>query len=263
MNKDKCKGFVTGLLTAAIVLGLGGAAWAAGRSIQVEDGVAVTVNGVPFTPRDATGKEVPLFAYNGTTYAPIRAFSEAAGLSVDFDAATGTARVETADYAATSDPNSASYIGQARAKEIALGDAGVKSADARFLKSALDWEDGRAVYDVEFCALTDEYDYEIDALTGAIVKKEQELKDYDWSGHDDYRIDRRGDSQTAPVGLLSEEEAKAIALKKLPGAVVVKCELDEDDGRWEYELELRLGGAEYECKLDAKTGEILKWEKDD
>ncbi len=156
--KERTKGFVTGLLTAALVLGLGGAALAAGRTIPVEDGIAVTVNGVPFSPKDPDGNTVPLFAYNGTTYAPVRAFAGAAGLLVDYDAVTRTARIETPDYAALSDPNAGSYLGADRAREIALQHAGVNAGNARFLKANLDWEDGRAVYEVEFCFDRTEYD---------------------------------------------------------------------------------------------------------
>ena len=137
MNKERIKGFGAGLLTAALILGLGGAAVAA-RNITVDDGVAVTINGVPFTPKDANGQTVTLFAYNGTTYAPVRAFSEAAGLLVDYDADKGVARIETPDYAAQADPAYSTYIGVDKARELALSDAGVTLADARILKSCLD-----------------------------------------------------------------------------------------------------------------------------
>ena len=43
---------------------------------------------------------------------------------------------------------------------------------------------------------------------------------------------------------------------------VVKCELDRDDGRYVYEVELREGRTEYECDVNAVTGVILKWEVD-
>ena len=76
MNKERIKGFGAGLLTAALILGLGGAAVAA-RNITVDDGVAVTINGVPFTPKDANGKAVDVFNYNGTVYLPVRAICEA------------------------------------------------------------------------------------------------------------------------------------------------------------------------------------------
>lgn len=278
MNKDKLKGFGMGLLTAVLILGLGGAAVAA-RNIAVDDGIAVTLNGVPFTPRDANGQNVPLFAYNGTTYAPIRAFSEAAGLMVDYDAAKGVARIETPDYAAQSDPAYATYIGVDKARSLALSDAGVSAADARFLKSCLDWEDGRAIYEVEFCSPHCEHDYELDALTGAILKKELELPDFDWSCHDDYRIDHgfgyhhsaghgrhHGSATTGAVSatLISQEQAIAIAAERLDSQTytVKECELDFDDGCWVYEMELRVGRTEYECEVDAVTGTILKWKMD-
>ncbi len=273
MNKDKRQGFLAGLLTAVLVMGLGGTALAAGRTIQVEDGVAVTINGVPFTPRDVNGKEVPLFAYNGTTYAPVRAFSKAAGLQVDYDGKTRTARIETADYAAQWDPKASDYIGGEKAKTLALQDAGVKAADALFLKAGLDWENGKAIYEVEFCAGQTEYDYELDALTGAILNRDWDLDDFDWDHHDDYHIHGDHDNDddhdddhdhTAPTDLISSDQAKAEALKKLPGGTVKECELDLDDdtGRWEYELELVKDGLEYDCKVDAHTGGVLEFKAD-
>lgn len=282
-NRDRFQGFLTGVLTAALALGLGSAAVAVGRSIQIDDGISVTINGVPFTPKDVKGQDVPLFAYNGTTYAPVRAFSEAAGLLVDYDAAKGVARIETSDYAAQADPDSASYIGVDRARELALSDAGVSAANARILKCCLDWEDGRAVYEVEFCSLRTEYDYELDAASGAILKKELDLPDFDWSCHDDYRIGHGqgwhhseaghhgqagwagpNGSGTNPAGLISRARAIEAAAQRLDGQVytVSKCELDDDDGRWLYEIELKVGRTEYECEVDAVTGAVLKWEQD-
>lgn len=280
MNNERKKGFLAGVLASALVLGLGGAALAAGRTISVDDGIAVTINGVPFTPRDVTGKEVPLFAYEGTTYAPVRAFAQAAGLSVDYDAETRTARIETPDYTLQSDPASGSYITADKAREIALADAGVNAADALFLKSALDWEDyyedgrkvNKVIYEVEFCAGTTEYDYELDALTGAVLKKELDLPDFDWARHDGYHIGHHGEEDhhdddhhtAAPADLITADRAKEIAVDRLGSSVyaITECELDFDDGRWKYELELRLNGWEYDCDIDAATGEILKWEKD-
>ncbi len=280
MNNERKKGFLAGVLASALVLGLGGAALAAGRTISVDDGIAVTINGVPFTPKDVNGKEVPLFLYEGTTYAPVRAFAEAAGLSVDYDAEAYTARIETPDYTLQSDPASGSYITADKARELALADAGVNAADALFLKAALDWEDyyedgkkvNKVIYEVEFCAGTTEYDYELDALTGAVLKKELDLPDFDWARHDGYHIGHHGEEDhhdddhhtAAPADLITADRAKEIALGRLPGAAVVQCELDyeDDKGRWEYELELVLNGVEYDCEVHAATGEILKWEKD-
>ena len=48
---------------------------------------------------------------------------------------------------------------------------------ATFVQAKLERENGRQVYDVEFSFGQTEYDYEIDALTGAILDKSQERKD--------------------------------------------------------------------------------------
>lgn len=257
MNKDKLQGIVTGVLLSTLAIGLGGTA-AAGRNIEVSDGITITMNGVPFTPMDARGKEVPLFSYNGTTYAPVRALSEAAGLMVDYDATARVVQIETPDYAAALDPASSTYLTAEQARELALTDAGVTAAEAVFLKSHLNWEDGRAIYDVEFCAGQTEYDYELDAVTGAVLEKDWDCDGYDWSHHQGAHH-----SSGSSTSFIGEEAAKSAALSRLPGGTVRKCKLDQDDGIWCYELELYLDGSLYECKVDAGTGAIVEWERDD
>lgn len=273
MKKIQWKGFVAGLLTAVFALGLGGMAVAATRgtartrTLEVTDGISVTVNGVPFTPTASDGTAIPVFASGGVTYVPVRQFSEAAGMTVDYDSKTRTARIETGEYAAATDPQAARYIGVDKARELALADAKVAAGDALFLRAALDWEDGKAVYEVEFCAGNTEYDYELDALTGAVLKRDKDIENFDWSHRDNYHADHDLPASPAPSGApqkrLTAQEAQSAALGRLPGGQVVKCELDEDDGVWVYELELRAGAAEYDCEVDAVSGEILKWERDD
>ena len=85
MKKGFGKGFCSGILVAALTVGLGVSAMAASRTITVDDNIRITLNGAVFSPKDAKGRDVPLFSYNGTTYAPVRAICEAAGLKVDFD----------------------------------------------------------------------------------------------------------------------------------------------------------------------------------
>ena len=68
-------------------------------------------------------------------------------------------------------------IGYAKAKSIALNHAGVSENKAYDMEIKLDDEDGRLVYEVEFKSGNVEYDYEIDASSGAILKHETELDD--------------------------------------------------------------------------------------
>ncbi len=64
------------------------------------------------------------------------------------------------------------YIGEERAQQIAFADAGITSAD--FVEVEFDYDDGIAEYSVEFRIGNLEYEYEIDAVTGAILKSEVE-----------------------------------------------------------------------------------------
>ena len=106
---------------------------------------------------------------------------------------------------------------------------------------------------MEFRSAGYEYDYEIDAKTGEILKAEKESDD------GEPPIPDTGDTITA-------DEAKSIALKhagvKAEYAVFEKAEKNYDDGRLVYEVEFRSAGYEYDYEIDAKTGEILKAEKD-
>lgn len=52
--------------------------------------IKLMVDGVYQTPTDADGNIVEPFIYEGTTYLPVRAVSEALGRKVDFDASTNT-----------------------------------------------------------------------------------------------------------------------------------------------------------------------------
>ena len=57
-----------------------------------------------------------------------------------------------------------------QAKQVALDYAKVNAADATFTKAHQDWEHGRQVYEFEFYAKDTEYDVDVDANSGAIVK---------------------------------------------------------------------------------------------
>ena len=75
--------------------------------------------------------------------------------------------------------SSSTYIGKAKAKSIALKDAGVSASSATFTKTKLDYEDGIRVYEIEFYTNSAEYEYEINAKTGKIRDMDVERFDYD------------------------------------------------------------------------------------
>lgn len=61
------------------------------------------------------------------------------------------------------------------------------------------------------------------------------------------------------------EQAKEIALKEVPGAVaedIVLAYEDYDDGRVEYNVEIRYDGYEYDFEIDASSGNIVSKDVD-
>lgn len=91
--------------------------------------------------------------------------------------AKATAKATAKPTAKPTKASSTEDIGRNKALSIALGNAGVSSGDAKRVKVEKDRENGRMVYEVEFDANGYEYDYEIDAATGKILKKEKERDD--------------------------------------------------------------------------------------
>lgn len=150
-------------------------------------------------------------------------------------------------------PQQSTSITEEQAKEIAANHAGVAVADLTFHSVSLEEDDGRRVYDVEFYSGSTEYDYEIDAATGKIVSYDYDAENYTPS---------QSTNTNANVKI-SEATAKQIALSSVPGATaanIYKFKLDFDDGRWEYEGEIRYGTMEYDFTIDANTGAIIEWD---
>ena len=123
-----------------------------------------------------------------------------------------------------------------QAAKSAIAQAGVENAYD--VEAELDYEKGKPVYEVEFESNGREYDYDINAETGAVVKSEKE-------------------TTTEDIG---KEKAKEIALQHAGVAETettrLRVERDYDDGRLEYQIEFRVGNKEYEYEVDAKTGNI-------
>ncbi|MFI3251258.1 MAG: PepSY domain-containing protein, partial [Eubacteriales bacterium] len=150
-------------------------------------------------------------------------------------------------------PSTGTLISEAEAKRIALAHAGVSESEVTFAKVELDWDDGIQEYEVEFYVGYNEYDYEINALTGAILS---------------YDRDMETPRPTTPSTgtLISEAEAKSIALAHAGVSAsevrFLKCELDYDDGISQYEVEFDVGYWEYEYEINAMTGAIIGYDRD-
>ena len=75
---------------------------------------------------------------------------------------------------ASSAADGGDFIGSAKAERIALDNAGLAKSEVRKLKTELDSDGTIAHYDVEFVSGGFEYEYEINAKTGAIIASEKD-----------------------------------------------------------------------------------------
>ena len=100
--KKSIRIYVTGFISAIVLLSLGGAVYAAARTQSITvtyNNIRLVVNGEAVTPRDAQGNEVEPFLYNGTTFLPVRALADALGQTVRWDGETATVYVGEATVA--------------------------------------------------------------------------------------------------------------------------------------------------------------------
>ena len=171
-------------------------------SVQVRKDFTIVIDGKEETFKTFAGKRIYPLLYDGSTYLPLRAIGQIMDKTVEWDNDTKTV-TQTSDGITVTDAdtfggkkdrdtvtdadtfkdkvkdkdkNKVKDIGLEKAKEIALKHAGLKKSEVTKLKAERDRDDGIVKYEVEFEKGRMEYDYEINAETGKILKAE---KDYD------------------------------------------------------------------------------------
>ena len=153
----------------------------------------------------------------------------------------------------------AEYIGLEAAKALALEAAGVPAASVSFSGANLDQRDGVNYYEVDFTYDGQQYQYDIDAVTGVVIE------------HTEAAVSAQPQVSVAPaasngVQSVTADQAKQIALTNagLSADQVswIRCELEWDDGRQVYDVEFYCGSTEYDYEIDAATGEVLQFDYD-
>ena len=169
------------------------------------------------------------------------------------------------DVKTTGSVSRSRYIDEETALGKALDDAGLRKSSADRIQIHLDYDEDAVVYEIEFLYAGMEYEYEIEAVTGAILKRDREADDDAGRniGQDIGQEDKTAQQSAQKIGKTRAKEI-ALAHQKLSESDVrfVKAKLDEDDGRWIYEIEFLAGGVEYEYEIDAASGEIIQYEAD-
>ena len=179
-------------------------------------------------------------------------------------------------------------ITDSEAKQIALSE--VKGADvSNITKFKKDTDDGRTEYDVEIIYGGYEYDFEISAKNGTIFDQSKEKADAGdlakLKAKEDAKKEAEAKANQAAEAKqpasssnnssnsssnsgssgISLERAKSIALSQVSGASggnITKAYKDYDDGREEYDIEIRYNGYEYDFEISAASGKILSKDVD-
>ena len=282
--KNKFLMITTGLLLSALLAGCGASAQSGAQAayVDMETAKAAALSAAQVETADASFTKVELERDDGVAYYEVD-FTDAAGQRYEYavDALTGTVIAGTGgtgtQAAAQGGTTAASgQISEDEAKRIALEDAGITEITSDELNEIgnrgesvegytisvsvqFDYDDGVPVYDVEFTDIpgtngtVTEYDYEIDAATGAIRSMD----------HDAERVSYTpGTIYSGSANCKTEDEIRAIALAKVPGATDsdISLHLDEDDGRLQYEGRIIYQNMKYEFEIDAYSGAIRDWD---
>ena len=177
--------------------------------------------------------------------------------ALKFDALAKLSVEELKDLAEAGAP--AMPIGTDKATDIAAAAFG-KASTAKMAYSEVDPEldESPAHYEVEIRSQTgEEFEYKVDAYTGAILESKREAAD----GTEEPVVQP---SNPAPSGDIGHAKAKSIALNHAGvsenKAYDMEIELDDEDGTLVYEVEFKFGGMEYSYEINAATGAILKHE---
>ena len=177
--------------------------------------------------------------------------------ALKFDALAKLSVEELKDLAEAGAP--AMLIGTDKAMDIAAAAFG-KASTAKMAYSAVDPELGEspAHYEVEITSQTgEEFEYKVDAYTGAILESKREAAD-------GTEVPVVQPSKPAPTGDIGYAKAKSVALNHAGvsenKAYDMEIELDDEDGILVYEIEFKSGNMEYSYEINAATGAILKHE---
>lgn len=116
--------------------------------------------------------------------------------------------------------------------------------NAQIQKVDYDKDSGDWTYEITGVSENREYEVEINAVSGAIIKVDEDNVD--------------DDAYLAFDTIITPEEAVGIAKTALAeeAAVLEGWELDVDDNRTKYDIEFE--GSNRDVKLDAETGEVIE-----
>lgn len=255
---------------------------------------------------DIVFESVKLDFENGKWVYDIDARKDNTKYDFHIDAATGVIRsssIETEETkvntSGTTQNGDTPVLDTEKIKEIALQKIG--KTDVEYSRFVLEYGDdyGTQIYDVDAFDANKEYDLDIHAYTGEILKYEVEEKMAPTQAQTQAptqgqlqpqtkastqaqaatqvetqaptqaptRAATQAQTQAASSNLISKERAKSIAQANVGQDLVFESiELSRDDDynyTYVYEIEARSGAVEYDIDIDATNGAVLRVKADD
>ncbi|WP_078592828.1 PepSY domain-containing protein [Evansella clarkii] len=156
-------------------------------------------------------------------------------------AANLTTATEPTEIKNGNEDNGASQISKEEAASIALS-----MLDGKVEEVELDREDGILIYEVEIEYRGNDYDFDIDAQTGEVLKIDDDLLKTPLT-----------DSVSVSV-----DEAVNLVKEQFPDGEIDDIELEVKNSRFVYEIEVEVFDEDGDVYVDAETGEIVKIDSD-
>ncbi len=133
----------------------------------------------------------------------------------------------------------------------------------QILDVSCELDESKLCYEVEFNVTDCEYEYHIDAHSGSVL---HHTKVYDKDHHEEHNDHPHTVPGVTVPQVITQDAAVSAALAhaglSVDAITELEVELDSDDGVLLYEVEFENGGMEYSYEINAKTGEVVKYEKE-
>lgn len=190
----------------------------------------------------ATVVEVDMDMEKGVLYYDVELLKKGKTYTLKYKSKTG----ELTEYGWEVNIKPSSWKDKVLSKSSIQKKAQQKVKGAKVLSIHTDYDDGMQEYDVKLQKGSKRYELVYTAFSGKLLE-------YKWE---------KVSTKSTSSKYISAEKAKSIALKKAPGAKVVKVEYDNDDGMQVYDVSMIKGMYEYDVTIDAKSGKVIDFETD-
>lgn len=185
--------------------------------------------------------------------------------SLDFNALAALSVDELRDLRQVGAP--AMPIGKEAAAAIAQEYVGTTALSSVYAEVDSELDDRVPHYDVELNTAFGEFEYEIDAFTGEVLRGRSDIVPSQATQPDSVTPPAETtDPVTPSTDDIGRDSALAAAVAHAgvssSGVTDVRIERDYDDGRLEYEVEFWVDSVEYDYEINGSTGAVIRYEQE-